>query len=58
MARLKARRERLVRYALLWIKFELRRRLLELEVEMREEAARIIGRAYRAAKERQRNALT
>ena len=58
MARFKARRERFVRYAVLWIKFELRRRFLELEEERREEAARIIGRSYRAAKERERNTYT
>ena len=54
MARYKTRRERFIRYALLWIKFELRRQWLELEEERREEAAKIIGRAYRAAKERER----
>ena len=54
MARYKTRRERFVRYALLLIKFELRRQWLELEEERREEAAKIIGRAYRAAKERER----
>jgi hypothetical protein len=47
-------RERFLRRAVLWARFSLRRRWLDEEENRRHQAARVIGRAYRAAKDRER----
>jgi len=50
-------RERFLRRALLWAKFELQRQKLAAMAEARDEAARVIRRAWFAAKERYRRRL-
>ena len=47
-------RERFLRRAVLWAKFSLRRQWLDDDEDRRNDAAKVIRRAYRAAKERER----
>ena len=54
LARNKRTRERFLRRALLWAKFALRGRYLEEQRAAQDDAAGVIARCYRAAKERRR----